>query len=178
MGYRTDVLLLRPAPAETDPELLGQFGYQGLLLNRDTAANGFFFLHPGCLLTARHPEWALFYADLANRYFHQDPPHQREAALRARYPDHRVLAISRSDTANFYLYNYGENGRRVRIKMGDHGNSVSLNIGEPLPEEQSYYERIEDRNQRLNSGLGSASFSLPILENHPAKKYQTRFTAA
>jgi hypothetical protein len=64
------------------------------------------------------------------------PEHPVIAGLSRRFPAGGVLTVGLHSGSNFFSYAYFEGGRLLRAYAGDIDNGVTLERGQPLPEEE------------------------------------------
>ena len=142
MGFKVDAFLIKPTRHISNEEILTDLGHKNLLLNRSTAKNGQFGFRYS-LVVGRHPDFLIIFGENAQDNFASRTPSAVEKHISQKYNDCQILGMFNYETSNSYLYNYIENGKRVRLKLGGDGEGININFGELLPEETEPYDKIE-----------------------------------
>jgi len=136
----TDALIISPKGLD-HIALLKQCNFDSFTLNRSTKTHGQFAKSKGSILVVETAKAIIIYADLAQSYFSELEPSKVELSFHNQYKEHKILAFLNQTTSNSYLFNYIENGVRVRVKSGTSESAVFIDIGNELPEETRFYEK-------------------------------------
>jgi hypothetical protein len=93
-------------------------------------------------------EGAALVAEPTLRFEALRPDHPVTAALSRRFPTGGVLTVGLDNGNNYFAYAYFEGGHLLRAYAGDIDDTVTLERGEPLPEEEWLFASSIVRDRR------------------------------
>ena len=151
MGWKLSSIIINPATEVNAVDLLRRLGARELTKVEDEPFDSVMYPEKDTVYIGNYKGNFIICADLLPLDFFNSSLSNTEKLLIEYFPESEICAVSLQSTVNQFGFAVITNGRKIRVKASDAQTETSVDIGEPLEEEQQLLSmsEIDGSGQRV-----------------------------